>query len=127
VSAGRWRAARSSLILPAILGLTSLPGCAETYDASRIGVPIIMGTAAGQNTQGTPFSVTSRAVYAFWGAAKLKDPSIRKAIAAELAGGSSVTNVKVKVRSRWNDVLITVLTLGLIVPRAVTFEGVVQK
>jgi hypothetical protein len=71
--------------------------------------------------------VTSRAVYAFWGAAKLKDPSIRKAIAAELAGGSSVTNVKVKVRSRWNDVLITVLTLGLIVPRAVTFEGVVQK
>jgi hypothetical protein len=35
--------------------------------------------------------------------------------------------VKIKVRSRWSDVLFTVLTAGLIVPRTVTYEGVVTK
>jgi hypothetical protein len=66
-------------------------------------------------------------VYAFWGIAKLKQPSLRKAMAAELAGGSGLANVKIRVRSRWNDVLVTILTAGLIVPRAMTFEGVVVK
>jgi hypothetical protein len=40
-------------------------------------------------------------------------------------GGRSVSNVRIKVRSRWSDVLITGLTLGLFVPRTVTIEGVV--
>lgn len=71
--------------------------------------------------------MTSRAVYALWGLAKLKEPSLRKALAAQLAGGSGVADLKIKVRSRWSDVLITALTAGLIVPRAVTFEGVVLK
>ena len=48
-------------------------------------------------------------------------------MAAELAGGSGLANVKIRVRSRWNDVLVTILTAGLIVPRAMTFEGVVVK
>jgi hypothetical protein len=29
------------------------------------------------------------------------------------------------VRARWGDLLVTVLTAGLISPRSVTFEGVV--
>jgi hypothetical protein len=71
--------------------------------------------------------VTSRALYAFWGIAKLKEPSLRKALAAQLGGGSGVSDLRIKVRSRWTDVLITALTAGLIVPRAVTYEGVVLK
>jgi hypothetical protein len=71
--------------------------------------------------------VTSRALYAFWGIAKLKEPSLRKALAAQLGGGSGVADLRIKVRSRWTDVLITALTAGLIVPRAVTYEGVVLK
>jgi hypothetical protein len=59
--------------------------------------------------------------------AKLKEPSLRKALAAQLSGGSGIADLRIKVRSRWSDVLITVLTAGLVVPRAVTFEGVVQK
>jgi len=35
--------------------------------------------------------------------------------------------VKIRVRSRWSDVLFTVLTAGLIVPRTVTVEGIVTK
>jgi hypothetical protein len=66
-------------------------------------------------------------VYALWGVARLKEPSLRKALAAQLAGGSGIADLRIRVRSRWSDILVTALTAGLIVPRAVTFEGVVQK
>ena len=124
---GGVRAARYRFLLPALLVLGSMSGCAETFDANKLGVPITMATPAGQTPQGTSFSVTGRALYAFWGAARVKEPSLRKALAAQLAGGSSIANLRIRVRSRWNDVLITVLTAGLLVPRAVTFEGVVLK
>ena len=125
--AGGVRAARYRFLLPALLVLGSMSGCAETFDANKLGVPITMATPAGQTPEGNRFSITSRALYAFWGVARIKEPSLRKALAAELAGGSSIANLRIKVRSRWNDVLITVLTAGLLVPRAVTFEGVVLK
>jgi hypothetical protein len=86
-----------------------------------------MATAAGQPVQGTRFEVSSRALYALWGIARIKDPSLQKALAAQLADARGIANLRIKVRSRWNDVLITALTLGLIVPRAVTYEGVVLK
>ena len=53
--------------------------------------------------------------------------SLRKALASQLGGGSGVADVKIRVRSRWSDLLVTLLTAGLIVPRSVTFEGVVTK
>jgi hypothetical protein len=98
-----------------------------TFDARTLGVPVTLASPAGQSPKGSRFSVTSHAVYALWGLAKLKEPSLRKALAAQIAGGSGVADLKIKVRSRWSDVLITALTAGLIVPRAVTFEGVVLK
>jgi hypothetical protein len=98
-----------------------------TFDAATLGVPVTLASPAGQPPEGSRFSVTSRAVYALWGLGRLKQPSLRKALAAQLAGGSGVADLKIKVRSRWSDILITALTTGLIVPRAVTFEGVVLK
>ena len=104
-----------------------LTACAETYDATNLGVPATLAAAAGQPAEGSRFRVTSRAVYGLWGLATIKQPSLRKTLAAQLAGGSGIADLKIKVRSRWSDVLITALTAGLIVPRAVTFEGVVTK
>ena len=115
------------LALPTLIALGSLVGCAQTFDSTTLGVPVTMASPAGQAAAGSRFRVTSHAVYAFWGLAKLKDPSLRKALAAQLAGGSGVADLKIKVRSRWTDVLVTALTAGLIVPRAVTYEGVVLK
>ncbi len=114
-------------LLPGILALGLLLGCAQTFDATTLGVPVTMATAAGQPAEGARFRVTSRALYAFWGLARIKEPSLRKALAAQLAGGGGIANLKIKVRSRWSDVLISALTGGLIVPRAVTYEGVVLK
>jgi hypothetical protein len=123
----RIRSATAFLSLPTLLLLASLQGCTQTFDATTLGVPVTLASAVGQPVEGSRFRVTSRAMYAFWGLVRIKDPSLRKALAAQLAGGSGVANLRIKVRSRWSDVLVTALTAGLIVPRAVTYEGVVLK
>ncbi len=110
------------IVLVCLLG-----GCAQTFDATTLGVPATLASAAGTPPAGERFVVTSKAVFGLWGIARLKEPSIRKALAAQLVGGSGVANVKIRIRSRWSDLLLTVLTAGLIVPRTVTFEGVVTK
>jgi hypothetical protein len=105
----------------------SLAGCSLSFDATSLGVPATLASAAGQPPAGERFQVSSRAVFALWGITRLKEPSLRKALAAQLGGGTGVADVRIRVRSRWSDVLFTALTLGLIVPRTVTFEGVVTK
>ena len=117
--------ARGAVLALALAGL--LTGCAETFDATTLGVPATLATPAGQPPAGDRFRVSSKAVFALWGLARLKEPSLRKALAAQLGGGSGVANVKIKARSRWSDILFTVITAGIIVPRTVTFEGVVTK
>ena len=107
--------------------LVVLAGCAESFDATTLGVPATLAAPAGQQVEGSRFSVTQRSVYGLWGLATIKTPSLRKALAAQLAGGSGIVGLKIKARSRWSDVLITALTAGLIVPRSVTFEGTVTK
>ena len=105
----------------------SFGGCAQTFDATTLGVPATLASPAGDAPAGDRFIVSSKAVFGLWGVARLKEPSLRKALAAQLGGGAGVSDVRIRVRSRWSDVLFTVLTAGLIVPRTVTYEGVVTK
>ncbi len=102
-------------------------GCAQTFDAATLGVPATLAAPAGQPPAGDKFQVSSKAVFGFWGVITIKEPSLRKALASQVGGGTAVTNVKIRTRSRFSDVLLTVLTLGILVPRTVTFEGVVTK
>jgi hypothetical protein len=117
----------SILIVTGLLLVGTLTACSQTFDAARLGVPITMAASADQPLQGARFKVRSHAVFAFWGVAKIKEPSLRKALAAQLAGGSAVGDLRITVHSRFPDVLVTILTAGLLVPRSVTFEGVVVK
>jgi len=121
------RPAHALLSLPALLLTVGLVGCVHTFDATNLGVPVTLAAPAGQPVVGTRFRVSSHAMYALWGLAKIKEPSLRKALAAQLAGGTGIGNLRIRVQSRWTDVLVTALTVGLIVPRAVTYEGVVLK
>jgi hypothetical protein len=116
------RRAAASLALVCLLA-----GCAQSFDAATLGVPATMASPAGQPPAGDRFRVTSHAVFGLWGAVKLREPSLRKTLAAQLGGGSGIADLKIRARSRWTDVLFTVLTAGLVVPRTVTFEGVVTK
>ena len=113
--------------LPALLLVLLLAGCAQSFDATTLGVPVTMASPSGQAPQGDRFRVGGKAVFGFWGLLRFREPSLRKALAAQLGGGAGVADLRIRVRSRWSDVLITGLTLGLVVPRSVTFEGVVTK
>jgi hypothetical protein len=117
------RIARAALVACALI----VQGCSLTLDARSLGVPVTMAAPAGQPAEGERFEVTSRALYAFWGAFKVKQPSLQKTLAGQLTGGKGVADLRIKVKSSFGDILITALTVGLVVPRAVTFEGVVVR
>jgi len=104
-----------------------IQGCPLPLDARALGAPVTMAAPAGQPVEGERFEVTSRALYAFWGAFKIKQPSLQKALAGQLTGGKAISDLRIKVKSSFGDILITALTAGLVVPRAVTFEGVVVR
>lgn len=116
--------ARRWLVLLLLVGAA---GCAQSFDATRLGVPATLASPADAPAQGAHFEVTKRSVFAFWGLLRLGQPSLEKALAGQLIGGKRVADVRIKVRSRWSDVLITGLTLGLLTPRAVTYEGVIVE
>ena len=117
---------RRSLVLALGLAATvTLGGCVHVFDATTLGVPATLASAAGTPAEGQRFSVTSKAVYGVWGLLSIKQPSLEKALATQLVGGRSVADVRIRVRSGFTDILFSVLTAGLIVPRSVTIEGVV--
>lgn len=107
--------------------LLGTPACSMTFDATHLGVPVTMASAARAPAEGEPFKLTSRAVYGLWGMVKFSEPSLEHSLAAQLVGGKEVADLKISVKSHFRDVLLTVLTAGLVVPRAVTFEGVIVE
>ncbi len=102
-------------------------GCAQTFDATTLGIETIMASDVTQPAVGQPFKIDKKAVYLLWGITKANTPSLRKALAAQVTGNAKVVDLRIKVRSRWSDILFTILTAGLIVPRSVTFEGVIVQ
>ena len=106
------------------LALT-LSGCAMTFDATDFGVPTSLAESAQSRPQGTPFRITKRPVYLLWGLTAASRPNAEDVLAGQVGTGARVANLRIKVRARWSDLLVTVLTAGLASPRSVTFEGVV--
>jgi hypothetical protein len=103
----------------------TLSGCAMTFDATDLGVPTSMAESARTPPQGTPFTVTKHPVYLLWGLAAASRPNAEDVVAGQVGTGTRIAHLKIKVRARWSDLLVTVLTAGLISPRSVTFQGVV--
>ena len=105
--------------------LLGAAGCTQTFDATTLGVPATMATAAGETVQGEPFKASAHTVHAFFGIVPVSQANLRKSLAARLVGGQGIANLKIRTKSRWTDLLVTGLTLGLIVPRTVIYEGVI--
>ncbi|MEK6767893.1 MAG: hypothetical protein AABY85_02770 [Gemmatimonadota bacterium] len=112
--------------MTAAIGL-GCAGCAMSFNARSLGVPASMSPAAGQAVVGDTFHVTTRALHLFWGAYPARVPNLQNALAGQLVGGAGVQNLSIRVRRRWSDVLVTVLSVGLFVPTSVTFDGVVTR
>ena len=101
--------------------------CSYTLDATGLGVPATLAERGTARPQGTPFSVTRHPVYLLWGVFAAGGLSLEDALAGQVTPGSALASVRVRVRSRPFDVLITALTVGLITPRTITIEGVVVQ
>jgi hypothetical protein len=108
----------------AVLALT-VSGCALTFDATDLGVPTSLAESAQTPPQGAPFRVTKHPVFLLWGLVGASRPNAEDVLAGQVGTGSRIANLRIKVRARWTDLLVTGLTAGLISPRSVTFEGVV--
>lgn len=113
-----------TLSLLAVLALGAA-GCSQTFDATTLGVPATMAMAAGDTTRGTPFKSTAHTVHGLFGLVPISQANLRKALSRHLVGGQSVSNLRIRTKSRWFDVVVTGITLGLIVPKTVIYEGVI--
>lgn len=107
------------------IGLLVVGGCAHTIDATHLGFRATLAEPAAAPPTGTPFTVTKRAWFFFWGVVRGGQPDADDVLASQLIEGTGVADLRIRIRSRWNDILLTVLTGGLIVPRSVTYEGVI--
>jgi hypothetical protein len=110
------------------LALT-VSACALTFDSTDLGVPTSLAESAASPppsaAQGTPFKVTKHPVFLLWGAVPVASPNAEDVLAGQVGTASRITNLRIKVRSRWSDLLVTALSFGVIVPKSVTFEGIV--
>ena len=109
----------------ALVAVSALTGCAQTFDATTLGVPATMATGAGEVPTGQAFKVTTHTVHAFWGLLPMKRAQLDRALAAQLVGAKEVAQLKIRTRSRWKDLLVMALTLGVVAPKTVTYEGIV--
>jgi len=119
---GRSVVARASIFALAL----AEGGCALTFDSSRLGVPVSMAGAAAADS-GVAFRVTKHPVYLLAGLLPVSQPNLEDVLAGQVGTGARIENLRIRVRSRWSDLLVTGLTLGRVVPRSVTFEGLVVK
>ena len=94
-----------------------------SFDSRALGVQVSMSAPAGSPPQGTEFEVSQKAVFLLFGLLRASTPSLENAMAAQLLDADEVQNLDISVRSRFGDILVTVLTAGLIIPRSVTFHG----
>ena len=114
----------SACVATAALGL-AVGGCAMTFDSTRLGVPVTMAGASSSPPSGTPFRVTRHPTFVIWGAFTIAEARLEDVLAGQVGTGVGVAQLRVRIRARWTDLLITGLTAGLLSPRTVTFEGVV--
>ena len=106
---------------------SGLAGCALQFNARRLGVPVTMAGPLAQVAPGDTFRVSSHAVHLFWGLATLHQPNLQQSLAGQLGIGSGVASLSIHARKRWSDLLVTVLTAGVVSTTTVTFEGVITR
>ncbi len=100
-------------------------GCALNFDARALGVTATMAVPASQTLPADTFAVTSRAIHLLWGAVAVKMPNLRTVLGSQISGNQSVANLHISARKTLPDLIVTVLTAGVVSPTAVTYSGVI--
>ena len=118
---------RANAVTLLLAGALGLGGCAISFDARTLGARTSLSAEPGSQPTGEEFRITRKAVYALWGLVPASRPSLERVLAGQVTGNAGVANLRIRVTSRFGDLVASVLTLGLIVPRTVTFEGVIVQ
>ena len=109
------------------VALVAAAGCAQTFDATTLGVPATLAADNVAAPQGTAFKVNAKALWAAWGLLPVSRPMLQKTLAAQLVGGKSVANVRIHTHTSILDGIITLGTFGVLSPRSVSYEGVIVE
>jgi hypothetical protein len=116
----------SRLVWIGVLALSAATsGCALAFDSTHLGVPVALADSSPPPAAATAFHITKHPVFFLWGMTTIGQPNLEDVLAGQVGTGGAVTNVRIRVRARWSDLLVTALTLGLASPRSVTFDGVI--
>ena len=99
--------------------------CVETFDARSLGTKTSLSARAVEQPKGEPFKITRTAVFVFWGLGTASRPSLERLLASQITGDAEIANLRVTVRSRFSDVLVSLITGFVVVPRGITYEGVI--
>lgn len=115
--------------LLAAAACAALTGCTLHFDSRSLGVPVTMAAAAGPGgtVPGDSFTVSGHAVYLFWGLAALRQPDLRQTLAGQLGAGAGVQDLTIHTHAGITDVLVSLLTLGVVSTTSVTYSGVVTR
>jgi hypothetical protein len=119
---GAFRRALLCVGLPAALG-----ACALTFDTRSLGVPVTMASPVAAPAVGDTFTVTQSALHLFWGAYEVRPVNLQSALANQLGEGRGIANLRIRTHHSVGDILLTVLTAGLITPTSVTFDGIITR
>ena len=114
----------TKLVLAALL--LALPACALTFDAHSLGANVSMAQVPDSTQCTAPFRERKKAVFFLWGLLAGSRPSMEHVLEGQVTGTQSVGNLRIHVRSRFTELLITGLAAGLIVPRSVRCGGCVR-
>ena len=109
------------------VALVAAAGCAQTFDATTLGVPATLAADNVAAPQGTAFKVNAKALWAAWGLLPVSRPMLQKTLAAQLVGGKSVANVRIHTHTSILDGIITLATFGVLSPRSGSYEGVIVE
>ena len=97
------------------------------YSARTLGVGVTMAEPLAQPVAGDSFNLDLHAVHYFWGLAPGKMPSLQRALAGQLGTGGSIHSLTIRSHKQLSDVIFTLITLGVVSPTTVSYQGVVAR
>lgn len=113
---------RKSVTMAVALALViGIFGCATIPMESNLEKPVSM-----TNMKGTPaqtFESESKAIWLFWGLVPLSVPTIDQVAGPEAADHAGVQNLKITTEDDALDVIVWILTNGILTMRTITIEG----
>ena len=96
-------------------------GCATLPMESNVGKPIHMEKVTDNPVKS--FSTSNKALWLFWGAIPISIPKLDSIVLPEMGNHSGVQNLKITTESDGLDVIVSIVTDGVLTMRTIMIEG----